>query len=110
MLAQFLLVFREVLEAALITSIVLAYLDRTGRGALTRFAWYGVVAAASLSIALGIVVWSVYGALSEAVQVLFEGSSALVAVAVLSWMLYWMAVRGRELRGEVERRIEEPED
>jgi len=32
MLGQYLITFREVLEAALITSIVLAYLSRTGRG------------------------------------------------------------------------------
>ena len=47
-----------------------------------------------------------YGNLSEASQVLFEGLAALLAVGVLTSMIYWMAVKGRHIKKEVERRIE----
>lgn len=100
------IVFREVLEAALITSIVLAYLARTGRGPLSRYVWLGVLSAVVASIVLGMSIWLAYGLISKSVQALFEGVAAFIAVAVLSSMTYWMATRGRELRAEVERRVE----
>ena len=53
MLAQYLLTFREVLEAALLTAIILAFLTRTGRSNLARFAWYGVFGAVGVSLVLG---------------------------------------------------------
>jgi high-affinity iron transporter len=47
-----------------------------------------------------------YGSLSEPTKALFEGVAALFAVFVLSSMIYWMASRGKELKMEVERRLE----
>jgi len=106
MLGQYLIAFREVLEAALITSIVLAYLARTERKSLSRYVWYGVFSAVAASVVLGAVIWVAYGTLSGPVQKLFEGAAALVAVAVLSSMIYWMATKGKELKAEVEKRVE----
>jgi high-affinity iron transporter len=106
LLGQYLIAFREVLEAALIVSIVLTYLTRTGRSILSRFVWLGAVSATVTSIILGLSIWLVYGLLSKSVQALFEGVAALIALAVLSSMIHWMATKGRELRGDVERRVE----
>ncbi|MFQ5837278.1 MAG: FTR1 family protein [Thermoplasmata archaeon] len=104
--AQYLLAFREVLEAALLTAIILAYLVKTGRTSLARYAWYGVYGATGVSIGLGAGIWLVYGNLSQANKVLFEGVAALIAVAVLTSMIYWMAVRARTIRSRVEGRVE----
>ena len=106
MLGQYLITFREVLEAALITSIVLSYLYRTGRKPLAKYIWYGVISATITSIILGISIWLVYGTLTKPIQVLFEGITALFAVAVLSSMIYWMATKGKELKSEMEKKIE----
>lgn len=106
MIGQYLITFREVLEAALIISIVLAYLVRTGRKPLSRYVWYGVFSAIAVSVILGSLIWLVYGTLPENAQALFEGVAALIAVAVLSLMIYWMATKGKELRDEVERQVE----
>ncbi len=106
MIGQYLITFREVLEAALIISIVLAYLVRTGRRPLLRYIWYGVFSAIVGSIVLGSSIWLVYGTLSKPLQALFEGVAALIAVGVLSSMIYWMATKGRELRVELERQVE----
>lgn len=106
MLGQYLITFREALEAALITSIVFAYLARTGREPLSRYVWYGVVSATLVSVFSGASIWLAYGTLPEQVQKLFEGAAALIAVSVLSSMIYWMAVKGRELKPELERRVE----
>jgi high-affinity iron transporter len=106
MLGSYLLTFREVLEAALITAIILAYLTRSGGVVFKRHVWYGVYAAAAASAALGAVVWLVYGTIPEETQTLFEGIAALVAVAVLSSMIYWMATQGKRLREEIEQKLE----
>lgn len=106
MLGQYLIVFREVLEAALIISIVLAYLGRAGRGLLSQYVWYGVFSATVASVVLGTAIWLAYGLLAKSIQAFFEGAAALVAVAVLSSMIFWMATKGGELKADVERRVE----
>ncbi len=47
-----------------------------------------------------------YGGLSGPSKALFEGVAALIAVVVLSSMIYWMATKGKELKMEVEKRLE----
>jgi len=105
MIGQFLLTFREVLEAALITSIILAYLARTDRKYLSGFVWLGVSLATALSLVLGLFVWLTYGALTHPTQILFEGLAAILAVAVLTSMILWLATKGREIRGDIETRV-----
>lgn len=100
------LAFREALEAALIIAIILAYLARTKRNPLTRYAWYGVYLAVAASLVFGASVWFMYGSLSGPTKALFEGVAALIAVFVLSSMIYWMARKGKELKMEVEKRLE----
>jgi len=106
LIGQFLLTFREALEASLIMAIILAYLNRTGRNPLSRYAWYGVYLATALSLVSGIIVWYVYGSITGSTKALFEGVAAFLAVSVLSYMIYWMGTKGREIRMEVERRVE----
>jgi len=106
LIGQFLLAFREALEAALITAIILAYLARTKRKPLTRYAWYGVYLAVAASVIFGASIWFMYGNLSGPTKTLFEGVAALFAVSVLSSMIYWMASKGKELKKEVEKRVE----
>lgn len=105
-LAQYLLSFREVFEAALLSAIILAFLVATNRAHLTRYAWYGIYGAAVASFALGGAIWLAYGTLTKAHQVLFEGVAALIAVGVLTSMIIWMATKGRALKSEVEGRVE----
>jgi len=106
LIGQFLLAFREALEASLIMAIVFAYLNRTGRNTLSRYAWYGVSLATASSLVSGIAIWFVYGSVTGSTKALFEGVAAFLAVSVLSYMIYWMATKGRELRMEVEKRVE----
>ena len=105
MIGQFLLAFREALEAALIIAIILAYLARTKRNPLIRYAWYGVYLAVAASFGFGAFIWFMYSGLSGPTKALFEGVAALFAVFVLSSMIYWMARKGKVLRKEVERRV-----
>ncbi len=51
--------------------------------------------------------WFLFGSLAEAEKVLFEGLAALIAVAVLTSMIYWMAVKARTIKTKIESRVEE---
>jgi len=106
MLGQYLITFREAFEAALISAIILSYLIRTGSYQLTRFVWYGVYLAIAVSVGLGALISLIYGILPKLSQLLFEAIAAFIAVIVLSSMIYWMAVKGRYIKKEMEQRIE----
>jgi high-affinity iron transporter len=106
MLATFFLMLREGLEAALIVGIVCAYLVKIGRrDALAKVA-LGVAAAVGLSGAIGIIVTLTIDELPEVIQATAEATSAIIAVAVLTWMLFWMRRQGRALKGELERGVD----
>src|SRR3989304_3761349 len=104
--AQYVLTFREVLEAALLAAIILAFLVKTGRSSLARYAWYGVYAATGASFGIGAAVLVAYGTLSQVDKVLFEGVAALIAVAVLTSIVDMNNFIGPPLQVKVENRVE----
>jgi len=110
MLGQFLIMLREGFEAAFITSILISYLKATGREGSTRYVWYGVWAAIGFSLIVGSSVWLTYGTLTEQNQKLFESAASALAVIVLTYMIHWMAGRGREVKTEIRRKVEEYTD
>lgn len=101
MLSALLVALREGVEAALVVGIVLVYLNRTGRRALTRYAWIGVALACIASLAI-----------AEGLQRLninedgFEGLLMLVASALVVTMIIWMNRVARHLKREIEDRVE----
>jgi high-affinity iron transporter len=101
LLAAFLIALREGVEASLVVGIILVYLSRTGRSQLARFVWYGVAAAAALSLAVAIALerWRI----SEDG---FEGVMYLVAAAFVITMILWMNRVARHLKKEIEQKIE----
>jgi high-affinity iron transporter len=109
MLFSLLVSLREGVEIALIIAIVLGYLKRTGRGDYARQIWAGVGIAAALSVALGAVLEFTAASLSGQVLEAFEGFTMLFAVAILTWMIFWMkrqaAGISRHLREQVDTAI-----
>jgi high-affinity iron transporter len=104
--AAFLITLREGLEAALIVGIIAAYLVKIGRRDALGMVMAGVVLAVGLSIALGAIIVLTIGRLPFVVQETVEGVAGLVAVVVLTWMLFWMRRQGRALKGELERGVD----
>ncbi|OLB22255.1 MAG: hypothetical protein AUI12_00910 [Acidobacteria bacterium 13_2_20CM_2_57_6] len=101
MFSALLIALREGVEASLVVGIVLVYLSRTGRGHLSRFAWYGVSAAATLS--LGVAVALERWRISEDG---FEGLMLLIASVFVVTMIVWMNRVARHLKKEIEARVE----
>jgi high-affinity iron transporter len=92
---------REGVEAALIVSIVLAYLAKTGNQRYFGRIWAGVITAVGVSVGIGLVLWFTIGGLEEPAEQYFEGFAMLLAAAVVTWMLFWMRRTAGNIRGEL---------
>jgi len=90
MLFSLLVTGREGIEIALIVTILLGYLRRIDQKRHFREIWYGVAAAAALALAVGAGLEIASRELDGRVLAAFEGFTMLFAVAVLTWMLFWM--------------------
>jgi high-affinity iron transporter len=100
-LSALLIALREGVEASLVVGIILVYLSRTGRQQLARFVWYGVAAAAALSLAVAVALerWRI----SEDG---FEGLMLLIAAVFVITMILWMNRVARHLKKEIEAKVE----
>ena len=105
MLAAGVIAFREGLEAALIIGIVMGYLVKIGQARTIRLAWLGVVAALVLSVAIAVGINLVGAELEGPAEQIFEGTTMVLAVLILTGMIFWMRVQARTLKSSLERHI-----
>jgi high-affinity iron transporter len=100
MLNAFVITLREGLEAFLIVAIILAYLRKTGRLKLVPAVYGGIALSVGVSIAAGV-------ALSRASNAaLWEGILALVAAALVSWMIVHMWRAAKTIKHDIEGNVE----
>src|SRR6187401_1819025 len=98
LLATFLIGLREGLEAAL----VVAYLSKLGRRDVLPRLWAGVGLAIALALVIGAVLtFGAYSLTFEA-QELLGGLLSLLAVAMVTWMIFWMQKAGRTMKATLE--------
>lgn len=102
---SFLITFREALEAALIVTIMITYLRKIGKEDLNKYTYLGTGAALVMSLVAGVVLQVFYGGLGKVASELFEGVASLSAVVVLTSMIFWMTKHSKEIKGEMETRI-----
>ena len=81
---------REGVEAALIISIILSYLDRTGNRHAFGRVGLGAGTAVIASFAAGLALFVTVGQLPPPYEQGFEAGAMLLAAAVVTWMLFWM--------------------
>lgn len=102
MFVPFLIMLREGLEAALIVSLIASYLQRTQRSEWFGAMWLGVFAAAILCLCLGYFINETTGEFPQKEQELFEGIVAVIAVCILTWMVFWMRRVSQNVRAQLE--------
>jgi high-affinity iron transporter len=96
---------REVLEAALIIGIITSYLTLIGRRDLYRDIFYGVFAAIIFSLGMAWVFLTFFTDLAE-YQKLFEGIAMFLAAVVLSWMIVWMTRQSKNIRSDIQNKVD----
>ncbi len=106
LIGPLIVVFREALEAGLVATIIFAYLKKINRQDLYRWGYLGVALSILASLGLGYILYTVYSGLTETLAATFEATAGIVAVIVLSYMIVWMAKSSRQIKGEIEGRID----
>lgn len=101
-----LVMLREGFEASLVVGIVLSFLNRTNRREGFLPVWIGAAAALALSVAVGALLALVGAELEGTAEAVWEGSTMLVAAALLTWMIFWMRRQARTIRRELEAQVE----
>lgn len=113
MLAPFLIMLREGLEAALVVGIIASYLKQTGREAWLPTIWVGIFLAVALSLFVGAGILMISAEFPQKAQEGFEALVGLVAVGVLTWMVFWMRRASRSIKAglhhDIDRAMVAPE-
>ena len=107
MLGNFLIGLREGLEAAIVVSILIAYLIKINRRDQIRSVWIGVGLALVLCIGFTAALAVTSTTLSDSAEEVFAGVVSLLAVGTVTWMIFWMKKAARALSGELRRGVDQ---
>ncbi|WP_239164936.1 iron uptake transporter permease EfeU [Actinoplanes palleronii] len=106
--ASYLIGLRDGLEAALVVSILVTLLARSQRRDGLLPLWAGVVLALLCAAALGAILTYVATSVLSGVRLeLFEAITSLVAVAMVTWMIFWMRSSARTIKTELTGKLTE---
>ncbi|MFE4537733.1 iron uptake transporter permease EfeU [Streptomyces scopuliridis] len=106
MFGNYLIGLREGLEASLVVCILVAYLVKTERRDALRPIWLGIGAAVVIALGFG------FGLEFGSQELTFEakealgGSLSVLAVALVTWMVFWMRRTARHLKTELHGRLD----
>ena len=106
MLANYLIGLREGLEMALIVTILIAYVVKVGRKDVLSKLWIGVGIALVVPLGIGaLLTWGPYG-LSFQAQEIVGGGLSVVAVAFVTWMIFWMCKTARSMKSLLHEKLD----
>ncbi|GHJ98526.1 iron uptake transporter permease EfeU [Streptomyces sp. NPDC003753] len=106
MFSNYLIGLREGLEASLVVCILIAYLVKTGRRDALKPIWTGIGIAVAIALGFGCVLEFGSQELTFQAQEALGGSLSILAVGLVTWMVFWMRRTARHLRSELHGRLD----
>jgi high-affinity iron transporter len=104
--SNYLIGLREGLEASLVVCILIAYLVKTDRRDALKPVWTGIAIAVAIAMAFGCVLEFGSQELTFKAQEALGGSLSIVAVALVTWMVFWMRRTARHLKSELHGKLD----
>ncbi|MEU2623896.1 iron uptake transporter permease EfeU [Streptomyces sp. NPDC007157] len=106
MFSNYLIGLREGLEASLVVCILIAYLVKTGRRDALRPIWTGIAVAVLIAMGFGCALEFGSQELTFQAQETLGGSLSIVAVGLVTWMVFWMRRTARHLKAELHGKLD----
>jgi high-affinity iron transporter len=106
MLANYLIGLREGIEAALIVSILIAYLVKIDQRAQIKKIVLGVSLAVVLAVGLGVLLSKFIQNEPAGTQEFISGVISILAVGFVTWMIFWMKSQSRALSKSLHGKID----
>ncbi|MFC9846201.1 iron uptake transporter permease EfeU [Streptomyces sp. NPDC060223] len=106
MFANYLIGLREGLEASLVVCILVAYLVKTEHREALRPIWIGIAVAVLISLGFGFGLEYGSQEMTFKAQEALGGSLSIVAVILVTWMVFWMRRTARHLKAELHGKLD----
>ncbi|MFD9321901.1 iron uptake transporter permease EfeU [Streptomyces sp. NPDC060053] len=106
MFSNYLIGLREGLEASLVVCILIAYLVKTDRRDALKPIWIGIGVAVLLALGFGCVLEFGSQELTFQAQEALGGSLSILAVCLVTWMVFWMRRTARHLKSELHGKLD----
>ncbi|MFH8288171.1 iron uptake transporter permease EfeU [Streptomyces sp. NPDC018059] len=103
---NYLIGLREGLEASLVVCILIAYLVKTERRDALVPVWAGIGVAVALALGFGCALTFGSQELTFKAQEALGGSLSVIAVGLVTWMVFWMRRTARHLRAELHGKLD----
>ena len=102
MLSSFFISFREGLEAFLVIGIIISYLFKINEKRFIKHVIFGALFAIAISIGIAYIFELLLGGFTGKLEQVFEGSIMLLAVVVLTYMIFWMNNQAKKIKNDIE--------
>ncbi|MBK6014233.1 iron uptake transporter permease EfeU [Streptomyces sp. MBT53] len=106
MFSNYLIGLREGLEASLVVCILIAYLVKTERRDALRPIWIGIVVAVLIAMGFGCALEFGSQEMTFEAQEALGGSLSILAVGLVTWMVFWMRRTARHLKSELHGKLD----
>jgi high-affinity iron transporter len=104
--AAFLITLREGLEIAIVLAILVSYLVKSDRRGSVADVWRGTALAAGICVAGGIAFHLFVGEFEGKPEQFIEGTIAVLAAGVLTWMIFWMRGHARHMGAQLRSQVD----